>query len=341
MDPRFEKQRRFSAIGPAGQRELAGASALLVGVGALGTHSAASLARAGIARLALVDRDVVEVENLQRQVLYTEADAEQSLPKAVAAAGHLRAANGGCDIRPVVEDFSPRTFAELGFRPDLILDGTDNFATRYILNDLSVREGIPWIYGGAVGSRGTAMVVLPGESACLRCVMPDPPASGEVETCETGGILEPAAAAVAAFQSAEALKILSGHPERVTRGVLTLDVWAGTSAVRLTGSGGAPDCPACGRGEFPALAHPGPRAVVLCGRQAVQVHPSGTASLDLDRLARNLGGAVEGLERTPHLLRFTAEECSFRVFPGGRTLLLGVEEAGRARVLYDRYVGAG
>lgn len=338
-DPRYEKQIRFAPIGAAGQERLASANVLLVGVGALGTHTASALARAGVGTLVLVDRDVVELGNLQRQVLYTEADAEQSLPKAIAAANQLRAANSSCRVHSIVEDFTPRTFAELPATPDLILDGTDNFATRYILNDLAVRGAIPWIYGGAVAGKGTAMVIQPG-APCLRCIMPEPPPTGEVETCETVGILEPAAATVAAFQTAEALKILSGNRAQVTPGVLTFDLWGGGHATRLQESTPLSLCPACGTREFPALQRSLPRTIVLCGRQAVQVHPPADADVDLDRLAANLTGAVQDLERTPHLLRFRAEDCSFRVFPTGRTLLLGVDEPRRARTLYDRYVGA-
>ena len=340
MDPqeRYSRQIRFREFGVAGQERLGRAHVLLVGVGALGSSLADTLVRAGVGRLTLFDRDVVEPSNLQRQVLYEEADVYA--PKAIAAAAHLGRINRDVELVPRAEEFGPRAFADLDRRPDLILDGTDNFATRYLINDLALEEGIPWIYGGVVGASGIAMVILPGVTPCLRCMVPDPPATGEAETCETAGVLAPAVASVTAFQAIEALKILSGNEAAVTRGILLLDVWQGTHAMRMPDAGPAPHCATC-RGEaYPALVKDWLPAVSLCGRDAVQVQPRATAALDLETIAGNLADVVDDVMLSKHLLRFAVEGCRFSVFPGGRAILFGIADEDRARILYDRYVGA-
>ncbi|MHC4920545.1 MAG: ThiF family adenylyltransferase [Planctomycetota bacterium] len=337
---RYSRQIRFAPLGAEGQRRIAGSTVLLVGVGALGSHLADTLVRAGVGRIVLVDRDIVELSNLQRQVLYLEADAATGRPKAIAAAAHLRRVNSECVIEPVVEDFLPAVYEDLNVRPDLILDGTDNFATRFMLNDLAHREGVPFIYGGAVGAAGTAMVILPGETPCLRCLLPQAPATGEGDTCETVGVVAPAVQMVTAFQAGQALKILTGHRDEAARGIYIVDVWADDYGLRMQQVRSLPDCVTCQRGEYPALAITATPSVKLCGRNAVQVHPRAGATVDLDRLAKNLGNTAADLEVTPHLLRFRVEGCRFSVFPGGRALLFGTEETERARILYDRYVGA-
>ena len=337
---RYSRQIRFAPLGEEGQRRLAGSSVLLVGVGALGSHLSETLVRAGVGHIVLVDRDVVELSNLQRQVLYTEADADAGRPKAIAAAEHLRQINSDCVIEPVVEDFLPQVYDDLDMRPDLFLDGTDNFATRFVLNDLAHREAVPFIYGGAVGASGTAMVILPGETPCLRCLLPQAPATGEGDTCETVGVLAPAVQMVCAFQAAQALKILSGHRDQVARGIYIIDAWSDDYGLRMEEMRALKDCVTCQQGEYPALAATATPAVKLCGRDAVQVHPRAGATIDLQRLARNLQGTAEDLEVTPHLLRFRVEECRFSVFQGGRALLFGTDDTERARILYDRYVGA-
>lgn len=333
---RYSRQVRVPGIGPAGQQRLRDATVLLVGCGALGTHAADALARAGIGRLWLVDRDIVEPSNLQRQVLFTEADARGGLPKAVAAATRLREVNSECEVSAHVADCSRAFLEALPAAPDLVLDGTDNFATRYLLNDWCAQRRLPWIYAGAVGSEGAAMVV-PAGGPCLRCLWPEPPAQADVGNCETAGILAPAIAAVSAFQVAETLKLLVGAEP--TRGVFTCDVWRGSYQTLALALQPAADCPSCQRTSFPALQAAPASAVTLCGRDAVQVDPSQRQPIDLDQLARRLGTAVAALERTPHLLRFTADGCRFSVFPGGRALLFGVQDPLRARALYDRWIG--
>jgi adenylyltransferase/sulfurtransferase len=333
---RYSRQVRVAGIGEQGQQRLRRARVLIVGCGALGTHSAEALARAGLGELWLVDRDVVEWSNLQRQSLFTEADAAAGAPKAIAAAAHLAELNRECTVRPFVADCTATFLAELPGPPDLVLDGTDNFATRYLLNDWSAQQRLPWIYAGAVGSEGAALVVRPG-GPCLRCLWAEPPAQTDVGSCETAGILGPAVAAVTAFQVAEALKLLVGAEP--TRGVFTCDVWRGSYAVLATAATPADDCPVCRRERFPALTEPPASAVTLCGRDAVQVDPPRRGALDLDALAARLATSATDLVRTPHLLRFVADGCRFSVFPGGRALLFGVQDPLRARALYDRWIG--
>jgi len=315
---------------------------LLVGLGALGSSLADSLTRAGVGELILVDRDVVELSNLQRQVLYNEADAQAGRPKAEAAATHLAAVNSTVRLRPLCVDFTPKTFEAIDRAEelDLILDGTDNFATRYLLNDLALQHGIPWIYGGVVGTHGTAMVILPGQTPCLRCLIPEPPATGESETCETAGVLLPAVQAVSSFQAGEAIKILTGATESVTRGIVMLDTWDHRHSLHMQKAGPTSHCATCRGEDFPALRADWSESVSLCGRDAVQVHPRGGQELRLATLADNLAGAADHIELSDVLLRFEVDGCRFSVFRGGRALIFGVTDPQRARTLYDRYVGA-
>ncbi|MCA8964965.1 MAG: ThiF family adenylyltransferase [Planctomycetes bacterium] len=328
---------RVHGVGETGQRRLASATVLIVGCGALGSHSAQALVRAGVGTVWLVDRDIVELSNLQRQVLFSEADAIAGVPKAIAAAAALGGANSACRVVPHVADCSLDFLRNLPARPDLVLDGTDNFPTRYLLNDWCAEQGVPWIYAGAVGSEGAAMVV-PAGGPCLRCLWPEAPQGADVGNCETVGILQPAIAAVTAFQVAEALKLLVGAAP--TRGVFTCDVWRGQYLLQQVADRPAPDCPVCRRERFPALLAAPTEAVTLCGRDAVQIDPGSRAPIDLAALAARLDGAVDDLRRTAHLLRFAADGCRFSVFPGGRTLVFGVQDPLRARALFDRWVGA-
>lgn len=339
MSERYSRQIRFEPLGQQGQDRIHRSRVLLVGVGALGSHLASCLVRAGVGEIWLVDRDIVELDNLPRQLLFTEADALGGRPKALAAAERLEKVNSACTLHPVMEDFDADVFAALDTRFDLLLDGTDNFPTRYLLNDLAVQHGISWIYGGAVGARGTAMAVIPGRTPCLRCLLPSPPPAAEVGTCETEGVLSPTIAVVAGFQSAQALKILAGKPDDVARGVLSVDLWTDNYGVSLHGAEPRADCPSCGTREFPSLGERRNEPVRLCGRNATQVQPPSGITLDLDRVATQVKAVADEVQLTPHLLRFCVEGCRFSVFRGGRALLFGVDDPARARVLYDRYVG--
>lgn len=331
---RFSRQIRFPSLGLEGQENLARATAVIVGCGALGTVQASLLARAGVGALRLIDRDYVEENNLQRQVLYTESDAADSLPKAEAARRHLLEANSEIGIEAHVSDLNPENAADLLADAGVILDGTDNFETRFLINDYAVREGIPWIYGAAVGSYGIAMPVLPGDSACLRCIYPEPPA-GVQPTCETAGVLGPVTNLIGSIQAMEALKILSGRTASVRRRILTADLWHGPVR-ETTMPARDPRCPCCGRHEFIHLQ--GRRAPVsLCGRNAVQIHER-HRPIDLPALAARLDG-LGTVRANEFALRFAGGNHEITVFPDGRAIIKGTTDVGVARGIYAKYIG--
>lgn len=332
---RYSRQILFAGIGEQGQQRIGEATAVVIGCGALGSLQAATLARAGVGCLRIVDRDFVERTNLQRQWLYTERDAEEALPKAVAAARELTRANSEIRIEPVVADFTASTAPDLLDGASVILDGTDNFETRYLINDLAVRDGIPWIYGGAVSSYGITMPVLPGRTCCLKCIYPEPP-SGAQPTCETAGVLNAVTAAVAAIQAGDALKILAGSAADLRHRITTIDVWSGEIR-QVSQPAPRDDCPACGRREFPHLS--GRRAPIsLCGRNAVQIHER-ERPLDLEALRSRLEplGVVRSNE---FALRFFVNGYEMTIFPDGRAIIKGTQDTGLARSLYARYIGA-
>ncbi|MBI1787522.1 MAG: ThiF family adenylyltransferase [Acidobacteria bacterium] len=331
---RYSRQIVFSGIGEAGQRKLLESHAVVVGCGALGSFQAAALARAGVGRITILDRDLIEPSNLQRQWLFDEADAEAALPKAAAAERALRRINSGIEVSGIVADLTASNVEELLAGAQVILDGTDNFEARYLINDYAVREGIPWIYGGAVGSYGITMPVVPGRGACFRCMYPEPP-SGVQPTCETAGVLGSITAAIAALQVADALKLLCGttFPPLVT----TLDVWNG--GVRQIGQPPPdPDCRTCGRREFPGLRGEGRAPISLCGRNAVQIHER-SRPLDLRRLREALASLGE-VRCNEFGLRFFCSPYELTVFPDGRAIVKGTTDVGVARSLYAKYIGA-
>lgn len=333
---RYSRQILFAGIGERGQQRLLASRVAIAGCGALGSFQAEALARAGAGRLLLIDRDYVERSNLQRQSLYEESDAEDGLPKAVAAARRLRRINSGIEITPVVADLTPSNIGEILEGADLILDGTDNFETRYLINDFSARQGVPWIYGGAVASYGISMAVLPGTTACLKCLYPEPP-SGAQPTCETAGVLNTVPALIASIQTSEALKILTGHLEAVSRLVTTVNVWTGV--IRQTDQPPPnPDCMTCGRRRFIHLEGAERAPISLCGRNAVQIHER-SKPLDLEALTRRLAqlGQVRSNE---FALRFVVPPYEMTIFPDGRAIIKGTTDAGLARSLYARYVGS-
>ncbi len=336
MSPdRYSRQTRFLPFGEDGQKAISAATAVIVGCGALGTAQAALLARAGVGRLRLIDRDYVEESNLQRQVLYTEADAAAALPKAEAARRHLLEANSGIEIEAAISDLNPRDAEDLLEGADVILDATDNFETRYLINDYAVREGVPWIYGAAVGSYGIAMPVLPGETACFRCVYPEPPA-GAQPTCETAGVLGPITSLIGAVQAMEALKILGGKRESVRRKILRADLWNGP--IRESDMPNRDEeCPTCAKREFPWLDGAYRAPVSLCGRNAVQIHER-RRPLDLPALAARLGGLGE-IRANEFALRLLDGEFEVTFFADGRAIIKGTTDIGVARSVYSRYVG--
>jgi molybdopterin-synthase adenylyltransferase len=339
---RYSKQVLFRDIGAAGQRKLAEKSVLMCGCGALGTVVADQLARAGVGRIKIVDRDFVELSNLQRQVLYDERDVEQRLPKAVAAAEKLRRINSTIEIESIVADIDYRNIESLARGCDLLLDGTDNFEVRFLINDAALEFDIPWIYTGCIGSHGQVMPILPGKTACLRCLIEEIPDPGTMETCDTAGVLGPAVAVISSFETIAALKILTEQWDALKPVLTVIDVWDGTYREMKLGrarTGGA--CPACGAGRRDWLhGSRGSQSTVLCGRNAVQVVPEQKRSVDLDDLTTKLAasGKVTGNQ---YLLRFepTGAERELTIFRDGRAIVKGTEDLAEARSLYARYLG--
>jgi adenylyltransferase/sulfurtransferase len=337
---RYSRQMRFPGIGEDGQRRLLDAHVTLCGCGALGTVLANALVRAGVGHLRLVDRDFIETNNLQRQVLFDEHDVAENLPKAEAAARKLAAVNSTVHVEPVVTDIDRTNILELVGDADVILDGTDNFEVRYLINDAGVKLGKPWVYGGCIGSHGQTMTVLPGETPCLRCVFEAAPAPGEAGTCETAGVLSPIVNIVASFQAAEALKLLAGRRDRINRDLIYVDVWDNVlRRIRIAPLFGKVDCPCCRRRRFEWLeGEHGSHTTSLCGRNAVQVAQRTPARLNFEDMARHLEPLGE-VSYNRFLLKFDAEGYQFTVFPDGRAIIKGTDDVDKARTLYAKYVG--
>jgi molybdopterin/thiamine biosynthesis adenylyltransferase len=329
---RYSRQILFPGIGERGQEALLASHVAIAGCGALGSFHAAALARAGVGTLTIIDRDYIEPSNLHRQWLFEESDAAEALPKAVAAERRIARLNSSVRARGIVADLSASNVDELLSGAHLILDGADNFETRYLLNDFAVSRRIPWIYGAAVAAYGIAMPVIPGHTACLRCVYPKPPGSAQ-PTCETAGVLNAIVSAIASLQVADALQILvtGTAPARIT----TIDIWKG--AIRqVPGPARDPECPCCSRREFPFL-EPAPLApVTLCGRNAVQIR--GGRAIDLAVLAARLDPLGE-VRANEFALRFRVAPHELTVFADGRAIVKGTSDTGVARSLYAKYIG--
>ncbi len=333
---RYSRQIMFPAIGAEGQARLGRARAVIAGCGALGTVIASGLVRGGVGSVRIIDRDLIETHNLQRQILFDEDDIAAGLPKAIAAQRHLARANSSVQVEGVVTDLNHTNAEDLLADADVILDGLDNFETRFLLNDVALKHRIPWVYGGAISSHGAQMNILPGETACLRCLVGEMPARGGLATCDTVGVISPAPTIVGAIQVAEAFKILLDAPA-TSRELAFLDVWDGTwTRTRIERRD---DCPACnGRYEFLdgdiAL-----RASSLCGRGSIQVLPSSPQTLSLEALAERLRSAGE-VELDEFMLRFQADDVEMVVFPDARVIVLGTDDEAFARGMYARYIGA-
>src|SRR5438094_9147293 len=287
---RYSRQMRFGGIGEAGQRKLLDSHVTLCGCGALGTVLANVLVRAGVGHLRLVDRDFIETHNLQRQVLFDEHDVAENLPKAEAAARKLGAINSAVHVEPVVTDIDRTNIAELVHDADLILDGTDNFEIRYLINDAAVKLNKPWVYGGCIGSHGQTMTILPGQTPCLRCVFQAAPAPGQTGACQTAAVLSPTANIVASYQATEAFKILTGRREQINRDLIYVDVWENVQRrIKIAPLLGKVDCPCCQRRRFEWLeGEQGSHTTSLCGRNAVQVAHRTATRLSFEDLARHL-----------------------------------------------------
>lgn len=351
-ESRYSRQTRFSPIGEDGQERISRSRALVVGAGALGCAALDQLVRAGVGRVRFCDRDTVELTNLQRQSLYDEADAAEGLPKTEAARRRLARVNEEVELEPLALDLHAGNIRRVFDGVDLVLDATDNFETRYLINDAAVESGTPWIYAACVGSYGMTFTVAPGRTPCLRCVVPDLPPPGSSPTCDTAGVIAPAVSAVMGYAVAEALKALAGRGEALTGGIWHLDVWERT-AYRMDIGEPDPDCPACGRREFPFLAEGGRGAsLTLCGRNAVQVRPptpAGNGAGEADEEGARLARLAARLEEVPevagslraseHLLQFEVGGRRLVVFPDGRAIVHGVTDPSEARTLVSRYVG--
>lgn len=336
---RYSRQILFSPIGEEGQKKLACARVAIVGMGALGTALANHLTRAGIKFLRLIDRDFVELSNLQRQMLYEEADAHQHLPKVIAAKNKLQLVRSDIELDPHIADLTWRNAEELLTDVDLILDGSDNFQVRYLINDVSIKHRIPWIYGGAVSARGMSFTVLPGETPCLRCIFPHAPEPGTAETCDTAGVIGPIVHVIAAFQAAEAIKLLIGARDALETRLRHIDLWANHYQTLEVSNQKIQDCPACGHHQWDYLdpANKEQQEVSMCGRQTVQItlsHP-----VDLNQLERRLKNASQ-VTRNPFMLKaHIDEEHQLAIFPDGRILVQGTTDIPFAKTLVARYIG--
>jgi adenylyltransferase/sulfurtransferase len=332
---RYSRQILFPGIGPEGQKKLAAASVAIVGCGATGACVSSLLARAGVGHLRIIDRDYVEPSNLQRQLLFDEADAAESLPKAVAAARKIRAFNSDIQVQPEVADLTPQNISPLLNQADLILDATDNFETRYLINDFAVKHNRPWIYAAAVASYAVTMNILPGETACLSCIFPAPP-QGIVETCDTAGILNAAVNLVGSIQAAEALKFFVGARNQLRRTLLSFDVWTNDSSEVAAGHPRA-DCRTCAHREFPHLAGEERPQITLCGRNSVQIHER-RRPVDFAEMTTRLQphGTVK---HNNFVLKFWRDPYELTLFPDGRAIIKGTVNTAIARSLYARFIG--
>jgi adenylyltransferase/sulfurtransferase len=334
---RYSRQTLLSEIGPEGQRKLLSSTVALVGCGALGTAIASGLARAGVGHLKIIDRDYIELSNLQRQTLFDEEDIARGLPKAVAAAGKLRGINSEIYVEPLVTDLNPFNVERVLGDVDLVVDGTDNFEARFLINDACLKHGLPWVYGAAIATYGVTMSIVPGRTSCLRCLLRDQPPPGTIPTCDTVGVLGAAASVIGALEVAQAFKLLLEGGEEFWGHLTQVDVWTGESLrVQVERD---PECPACGLGRYEFLeAQEGSFVTSLCGREAVQVNVRGDAQLSLPQLAERLSprGQVRFNE---YMLRCEIDGYDIAVFPSGRAIIKGTADETLARTLYAKYIG--
>jgi molybdopterin-synthase adenylyltransferase len=350
MDPktyeRYSRQILFGGIGEAGQQRLLNSSAVIVGCGALGTALANLLVRAGVGELRIVDRDFVEPSNLQRQTLFEESDAAEALPKAVAAERRLRAINSGVSVEGIVADVSSKNAEELLRGFPLILDGTDNFETRFLLNDAAIHLDVPWIYAAVVASYGVTLTVRPGETACLACALESEGGaetengsqtlSGAEDTCDTIGVIGAAAGVIASIEAAEAIKLLVGKAESAGGRLVSFDVWTGRfQSVRVARN---PECRACVQHDFRYLEGEAQPRLTMCGRDSVQIHER-RRQLDLAALGKRIAPTVAEVRENGFLLRFRVPPYEVTVFADGRAIIKGTRDTGIARSLYARYIG--
>lgn len=341
VEDRYSRQVLFHGIGQDGQARVARSKVVIIGCGALGAVQAEILSRAGVGNLVLVDRDFVEESNLQRQIMFEESDALNRLPKAVAAASRIARVNSSIQVEPLVTDVNFENVEEIVAGADVVLDGTDNFETRFLINDACIKSKTPWVYGAAVGSYGLTMTIVPDSSPCLRCVLEAMPEPGSSPTCDTAGVIMPIVTTIASIQAAEAMKVLTGQPDKLHRSLIRIDVWDFQfNRMDLSTFARREDCPACDLGEFEFLR--GARRQVtttLCGRNAVQIARSGTGIIDFASLAERLKSAGD-VAFNDFLLRFRVDGYDITVFRDARSIIRGTTDPAVARGLYARYIGA-
>lgn len=335
---RYSRQILFNGIGRQGQERLLHSRAVIIGCGALGSSQAEALARAGVGNLRIVDRDFVEFSNLQRQTMFTESDAVERLPKAIACANRIREINSDISVEPEVADVNHSNIERLISDVDVVIDGTDNFATRYLINDACVKHEVNWVYGAAVGSYGVTMTIRPHETPCLRCVFPEAPPAASAPTCDTAGVIMPIISVVASVQVTEALKLMTGRLEDLHNSLMQFDVWRNEWRKISIGQP-LPDCSTCALGDYEALnAEARDFAAVMCGRHAVQIAPSNSVHIDLDALRRKLELSGD-VKANDYLLRFRTGEYELTVFQDARSIIRGTDDIATARSLYSKYVG--
>ena len=338
LQEKYSRQMLFAGIGPEGQQRLLASRAAVVGCGAIGAAAANLLVRAGVGYLRIIDRDFVELSNLQRQTLFDESDALNSLPKAVAAERKLLSINSGVAVQGLVADLNPRNARELLGGVDLFIDGTDNFETRFLINDFAVQSGLPWIYAAGVSSYGLTMAIRPGLTPCLACLLETGSASqGLEDTCDTIGVIGPIVNLIASLEVAEALKLLAGRTEALHGRLLSCDVWSGhLQSIRVSRN---PECRSCAKRDFTYLEGESQPHITMCGRDSVQIHERSRA-LDLSALAARLRNVADEVRQNDFLLRFRIAPYDMTVFADGRAILKGTKDPSTARSLYARYIGA-
>lgn len=337
MRKRYQKQTLLPEIGEEGQERLFESRVVVVGCGALGSVIANTLVRMGVGSVIIADRDYVEEDNIHRQILFDESDIKENLPKAVAAYRKLERVNSSVHIKPVVTDINAENILSIIDSADCVIDGTDNFETRFLINDACYRLRIPWIYGGVIGTNGMSFTIIPGLTACFRCFIRDMPAVGETQTCDTAGVLPTVVSITASIETTEAIKILVGRKEDLLQTLFVVDVWKGSwDSLSLE-----PDehCPLCGEGRYDFLeSRSSSRAVSLCGKNAVQITPREKITVDFDHLAGRLKNAGE-VTFNEFILKFTTGDLEISLFKTGRAIIKGIEDETSARIAFSKYIG--
>jgi adenylyltransferase/sulfurtransferase len=337
---RYSRQILSQHIGEECQKVLMGSCAVVVGCGALGTVSSSYLTRAGIGQIRIIDRDFIEESNLQRQILFGENDIAEGLPKAIAAQRKLRQINTGITIEGIVTDVNYANIEELTKDADIIIDGTDNFETRFLINDFCIKSNIPWIYGACIGSRGLTMNIVPSKTPCLRCVFETMPQLGTFPTCDTAGVIGPIAGIIGSIQATEVIKILTGKHESANKTLIEIDVWdTKVKQIDVSELMGLNDCPTCKLHKYSYLeAEDGVMTTLLCGKNAVQVMCRNISNIDLVQLAKRLA-SISDVSSNEFMLRFKVKDNEFTVFPDGRAIITGTNDLSTAKSLYSKYLG--